>query len=78
MSNLYWLTETQMERLRPYFPKSRGRAQEKSWLQREGFDTIKGKYKKIYFKNHTDVISILSVDFFGLPRIGRKRQGITI
>ncbi|MDC0012264.1 transposase, partial [Octadecabacter sp.] len=26
MSNLYWLTETQMERLRPYFPKSRGRA----------------------------------------------------
>jgi len=26
MSNLYWLTETQMVRLRPYFPKSRGRA----------------------------------------------------
>ena len=26
MSNLYWLTETQMERLRPSFPKSRGRA----------------------------------------------------
>ncbi len=26
MSNLYWLTETQMERIRPYFPKSRGRA----------------------------------------------------
>jgi hypothetical protein len=26
MSNLYWPTETQMERLRPYFPKSRGRA----------------------------------------------------
>jgi transposase len=26
MSNLYWLTEAQMERLRPYFPKSRGRA----------------------------------------------------
>jgi transposase len=26
MSNLYWLTETQMQRLRPYFPKSRGRA----------------------------------------------------
>ena len=25
MSNLYWLTQTQMERLRPYFPKSRGR-----------------------------------------------------
>jgi transposase len=25
MSNLYWLTETQMERLRPYFPKSRGK-----------------------------------------------------
>lgn len=25
MSNLYWLTEAQMERLRPYFPKSRGR-----------------------------------------------------
>ena len=26
MSNLYWLTETQMEPIRPYFPKSRGRA----------------------------------------------------
>jgi transposase len=26
MSNLYWLSEAQMERLRPYFPKSRGRA----------------------------------------------------
>ena len=26
MSNLYWLTEAQMARLRPYFPKSRGRA----------------------------------------------------
>lgn len=22
MSNLFWLTETQMERLRPFFPKS--------------------------------------------------------
>ena len=26
MSNLYWLTEDQMTRLRPYFPKSRGKA----------------------------------------------------
>ena len=26
MSNLYWLTEAQMQRLRPFFPKSRGRA----------------------------------------------------
>jgi transposase len=26
MSNLYWLTEAQMRRLRPFFPKSRGRA----------------------------------------------------
>ncbi len=26
MSNLYWLSEVQMDRLRPYFPKSRGRA----------------------------------------------------
>lgn len=26
LSNLYWLTEAQMERLRPYFPNSRGRA----------------------------------------------------
>ena len=26
MSNLYWPTEAQMQRLRPYFPKSRGRA----------------------------------------------------
>lgn len=26
MSTLYWLTETQMQRLRPNFPKSRGRA----------------------------------------------------
>ena len=26
MSNLYWLTEEQMTRLRPYFPKSRGKA----------------------------------------------------
>ena len=25
MSNLYWLTETPMERLQPYFPKSRGK-----------------------------------------------------
>jgi len=25
MSNLYWLTEMQMVRLRPFFPKSRGR-----------------------------------------------------
>ena len=25
MSNLYWLSEAQMDRLRPYFPKSRGR-----------------------------------------------------
>jgi transposase len=25
MSNLYWLAVAQMERLRPYFPKSRGR-----------------------------------------------------
>ena len=25
MSNLYWLTEEQMARLRPYFPKSHGR-----------------------------------------------------
>jgi hypothetical protein len=26
MRNLYWLTEAQMRQLRPYFPKSRGRA----------------------------------------------------
>ena len=26
MSNLYWLMEAQMQRLWPYFPKSRGRA----------------------------------------------------
>jgi transposase len=26
MSNPYWLSEAQMDRLRPYFPKSRGRA----------------------------------------------------
>ena len=26
MSNLYWLSEDQMTRLRPYFPKSRGKA----------------------------------------------------
>lgn len=26
MSNLYWLTQAQMKRLRPFFPKSRGRA----------------------------------------------------
>ena len=26
MSNLYWLSEDQMGRLRPYFPMSRGRA----------------------------------------------------
>ena len=26
MSNLYWLSEAQMERLRPYFLKARGRA----------------------------------------------------
>jgi transposase len=25
MSNLYWLTEAQMVRLRPFFPRSRGR-----------------------------------------------------
>ncbi len=25
MSNLFWLTEAQMARLRPYFPKSHGR-----------------------------------------------------
>lgn len=25
MSNLYWLTEAQMERLRPFFPKSHGK-----------------------------------------------------
>ena len=25
MSNLYWLSEKEMERLMPYFPKSRGR-----------------------------------------------------
>ena len=25
MSDLYWLSEAQMDRLRPYFPKSRGR-----------------------------------------------------
>ena len=25
MSDLYWLTDEQMERLRPYFPKSHGR-----------------------------------------------------
>ena len=25
MSNLYWLTEEQMARLRPYFPKSHGK-----------------------------------------------------
>ena len=26
MSNLFWLSEAQMERLRPWFPKNRGRA----------------------------------------------------
>jgi transposase len=25
MSDLYWLTEEQMDRLRPYFPKSHGK-----------------------------------------------------
>ena len=25
MSDLYWLSEAQVERLRPYFPKSRGK-----------------------------------------------------
>lgn len=24
MSNLYWLTDAQMERLKPFFPKSHG------------------------------------------------------
>lgn len=26
MSNLYWLSEAQMERLRPFFPKLRSRS----------------------------------------------------
>lgn len=26
MSDLFWLSEAQVERLRPYFPKSRGKA----------------------------------------------------
>ncbi len=26
MSELYWLTDAQVERLRPFFPKSRGQA----------------------------------------------------
>jgi transposase len=30
MSDLYWLTDEQMERLRPYFPKSHGRPQQVS------------------------------------------------
>jgi hypothetical protein len=25
MSNLFWLTDVQMERLRPFFPKSHGK-----------------------------------------------------
>ncbi|NVK95631.1 MAG: IS5/IS1182 family transposase, partial [Ruegeria pomeroyi] len=25
MSNLYWLTDAQMERLKPFFPKSHGK-----------------------------------------------------
>ncbi|MEH7829421.1 IS5/IS1182 family transposase, partial [Gemmobacter sp. JM10B15] len=25
MSNLFWLTDAQMERLRPFFPKSHGK-----------------------------------------------------
>jgi transposase len=25
MSDLFWLTETQVERLRPFFPQSRGK-----------------------------------------------------
>ena len=30
MSDLYWLTDDQMERLRPHFPKSQGRPISKS------------------------------------------------
>jgi hypothetical protein len=26
MSNLFWLTDEQMERLKPFFPKSHGKA----------------------------------------------------
>jgi transposase len=31
MSSLYWLSEAQMERLRPYFPKSNGRPRVDDW-----------------------------------------------
>jgi transposase len=31
MSNLYWLSEAQMERLRPYFPKSHGVPRVDDW-----------------------------------------------
>ena len=32
MSNLYWLTEAQIKRLRPYFPKSQGRVNDRRVL----------------------------------------------
>ena len=35
MSNLFWLSEAQMDRLRPFFPKSHGRVRQagvNSWM----------------------------------------------
>ena len=31
MSDLYWLTDEQMARLEPYFPKSHGKPRRASW-----------------------------------------------
>ena len=32
MSDLFWLTDEQMERLRPFFPKSHGKHTVEDWL----------------------------------------------
>lgn len=39
MSNLFWLTDAQMERLRPFFPKSHGRGYDADWFR----DALKDK-----------------------------------
>lgn len=36
MSEFYWLTDTKMDRLRPFFPKSRGKPRVDDWRVMSG------------------------------------------
>ena len=63
MSNLFWLTEAQMDRLRPFFPKSHGRPRV------DGRRVVSG----IIFTNRNGLRGCDAPSFYGRPKTLHNR-----